>query len=151
MELQGFKDRLYAESFLQGISNVAGTWMTYRFAYLIYRKFKEWDAYKLGLIDAQGNIIRDPKTAEEKRSFGAFDNLVRKIKKVITKYAGEAAILNTLLAVYLLKKESYTAEERTFNHIIKLEIADELTHEEIDLLEKLLIEIKTNERHIPTE
>jgi len=57
----------------------------YQLVRLISSPFKKWDAYKHGLIDDEGETIRKPKTDTEKKSFGMFQRLVRRIKQIMRK------------------------------------------------------------------
>lgn len=136
MKLDTFTDYLYTESLGSNISKVTSTWLTYKFANLIRKKFIEWDAYKLGLIDRTGNLIREPKTYDEKKVMGLFENLVRKVKRAIGKYVSDSAIINTLIAIYLIKTESRS------NGMIAHAIADDLTNDEIMMLEQVILEMK---------
>lgn len=47
--------------------------------------FKKTQAYKLGIIDSEGNILRPPVTSKEKDAFTPLDNIVTRIKKLIPK------------------------------------------------------------------
>ena len=47
--------------------------------------FTKTKAYKLGIIDDKGNILRAPTTPKEKNAFTPLDNLVTRIKKLIPK------------------------------------------------------------------
>ena len=47
------------------------------------RPFEKWPAYKLGLIDAKGDVIKSPKTSDEKNALTALDEVIRRIKKLI--------------------------------------------------------------------
>lgn len=47
--------------------------------------FRKMKAFKMGIIDAEGNILRAPTTAKEKNAFTPLDNLVTRIKKLIPK------------------------------------------------------------------
>jgi hypothetical protein len=47
--------------------------------------FTKTQAYKLGIIDDKGNILRPPKTRKEKDAFTPLDNIVLRIKKLIPK------------------------------------------------------------------
>lgn len=64
--------------------------MDYAIVYAIATRFalpfEKWKAFKLGIIDKDGNIIRPLKTEEDNRSFSPLDNIVCRIKKLIPKY-----------------------------------------------------------------
>jgi len=105
-------------------------------ANLFRMPFTDWKAYKLGVIDQKGNIIKKPSTKEEKNAINGITNIIRKVKKILVKYIGDSKILNFLIAGYILKNES---TEQT-NDII-LEINSQLSIDEQNQLEHLLYEI----------
>lgn len=47
--------------------------------------FRKMQAYKLGIIDDKGNILRAPATYKEKNAFTPLDNIVLRIKRLIPK------------------------------------------------------------------
>lgn len=92
--------------------------------YVVYRvlrklttPFKEWDAFKYGIIDAEGNIIKKPedrKTQEEKDSFTVLDVLITKLKKVLEKLPfGKTKLASYAAALFLIKEHSSLTEENT--------------------------------------
>ena len=66
------------------------------------RKFTKWPAYKLGLIDEDGNIIKNPETSEEKKALGAFDKLILRIRKILPSAAMKAL---SAVSIYKVLKE----------------------------------------------
>lgn len=48
--------------------------------------FKQWPAYKRGIIDEQGNVLRPLKTDDDKRAFTPLDNICLRIKKIIPRH-----------------------------------------------------------------
>jgi hypothetical protein len=138
MEYNRFSDYLYTESLQGNMSSISSSWLNYKFSVLMRKKFSEWDAYNHGLIDRSGNIIKLPKTGDEKKSLGMFENLVRKIKKAIMKHLrGDADIVQHLIGLYMVK-ESYSREDMA----MRREIQEDLTNDEISLLEKILVFMK---------
>lgn len=90
--------------------------------YVVYRvlrklttPFKEWDAFKYGIIDAEGNVIKKPedrKTQEERDSFTVLDVLVAKLKKVLEKLPfGKTKLASYAAALFLIKEQSKLSEE----------------------------------------
>ena len=60
-------------------SKVMDLFLIYQFLKRLSTPFKDWDAYKHGIIDADGKVLRKSstlKTPEEKNSWGYFDRLV---------------------------------------------------------------------------
>jgi len=104
---------------LPTLNNALLTYFAYKLGILLSKPFTQWEAYKLGLIDDKGNIIKKPTTPEEKNALNTFYNLVRKIKYVIVKFAGDTPAINFLIAFLLVKKESYDENEKQL--ILKLQ------------------------------
>ncbi|UJB55149.1 hypothetical protein [Enterobacter phage vB_EcRAM-01] len=48
---------------------------------LLKKPWTEWTAFKLGIIDGQGEVIRNPKTKEELEAYSPFHRSVRHIKR----------------------------------------------------------------------
>ena len=74
------------------------------FSALLTKKFTDWNAFKLGLIDAKGNKLKDPKTDDEKKSLTTIINLVRKIKRILVKFTGDSQTINFIISMMLLKE-----------------------------------------------
>lgn len=77
----------------------------YEFAIKLSRSFEKWDAFELGLIDKDGELIKRPKTKEEKDSLDTFDNLIRKVKRLLLKYIPGKNLFSFIISAYLLKQE----------------------------------------------
>ncbi|ADM79983.1 hypothetical protein phiAS5_ORF0140 [Aeromonas phage phiAS5] len=60
----------------------------YRLATLLGKSFRKWEAFKLGIIDDQGNVIRRPETPKEKSHYTKFHSMVRSLKQTIQKFSG---------------------------------------------------------------
>lgn len=48
--------------------------------------FEKWKAFKLGIINKDGNILRPLKTPADNDAFTPLDNIVCRIKKLVPKY-----------------------------------------------------------------
>lgn len=55
-------------------------YVTYAFIEKMTSPFREWEAFKLGLIDQTGTLLRAPETKQEKEAWGYFDRLARNVK-----------------------------------------------------------------------
>jgi len=108
----------------------------FSFASLLAKPFVDWEAFKLGLIDDGGKIIQKPKTGPEKKALNAFNNLIRKIKRILLRYVPDQRLIGFLIATYLLKTES-DAESITYK------IDQKLTDTEQKILYKNLNEYIT--------
>jgi len=95
-----------------GIFNRATDYyLTYKFIKALIQPFSKTDAYKLGIIDDEGNILkkkRDLKTDEEKNAYGFFNRMVWNLKKLIQKVPVIGRSLGSLAAAtYMFFKEDY--------------------------------------------
>ena len=135
MQLQSFTEHKITESLRK--SNYKDSYLVYTFAKLLRTDFNKWDAYKLDIIDNQGKVIGDPVTPQQKKAFGDIENIARKVKRALVRYAGKSNTMTNLIALFLLQSEGIAGKHR-----IKREILDELTNEEIIIIENLLLELK---------
>ena len=83
--------------------------LTYHFLKRLATPFENWDAYKLKIIDADGNILKKSKTLttpEEISAWGYFDRLVANLKKLLAKVPGGKTKIASYAAALLLIKEN---------------------------------------------
>lgn len=109
-----------------------GKLQAFKFVTLLSKPFDKWDAFELGLIDEDGNIIKKPASNKEKKALDVFENLVRKIKRILLRYLPNKKLFSFLVAAYLLKVES------TENNKIIYEINEELNEKEQKMLYSVL-------------
>jgi hypothetical protein len=94
--------------------------VTYRFIKLLVTPFKDTDAFKLGIIDENGNRIMPPPkagvrqtkpsklvTSEEKAAYTVLHKLVFNIKKLFGKVPGLRTKLGTYAAALFLLKDTF--------------------------------------------
>ena len=90
--------------------------VTYRFLRLLTTPFEDTDAFKLGIIDKNGNRIKLPKstkpavelaTQELKNSYTILHKLVFNIKKIFSKVPGLRTKLGTYAAALFLLKDTF--------------------------------------------
>ena len=90
--------------------------VTYRFLRLLTTPFEDTDAFKLGIIDKNGNRIKLPKstkpavelsTSELKNSYTILHKLVFNIKKIFSKVPGLRTKLGTYAAALFLLKDTF--------------------------------------------
>ena len=91
--------------------------VTYRFIKLLVTPFEKQDAYKLGIIDKNGNRITIPDTSpprptpldkiEEKNAYTVLHKLVFNIKKLFNKVPGLRTKLGTYAAALFLLKDTF--------------------------------------------
>ena len=90
--------------------------VTYRFIKLLVTPFEKTDAYRLGIIDADGKRILEPgttnkpttlRTVEEKSAYTVLHKLVFNIKKIFAKEPGLRTKLGTYAAALFLLKDTF--------------------------------------------
>ena len=89
--------------------------VTYRFIKLLVTPFEKQDAYKLGIIDKDGNRILIPGTnrptsldkIEERNAYTVLHKLVFNIKKLFAKVPGLRTKLGTYAAALFLLKDTF--------------------------------------------
>jgi hypothetical protein len=63
-------------------------YVTYVLLLKLTTPFTQWNAYKLGIIDKNGNQIREATSKADKDAWGYFDRLSANLKKAIAKLPG---------------------------------------------------------------
>lgn len=88
----------------KGVIDIA---LVYSFLKRLVTPFEKWDAYKVGMIDADGKVIvpKNKRTSEQDKSWGYFDRLVANLKKLLGKIPGGKSRIATFAAALLLIRE----------------------------------------------
>jgi hypothetical protein len=98
------------------MSRIVDNLIAYRILSMLVTPFDKSDAFKLGIIDSSGKVLRiskDLKSEEEKYSYDYLHRLVFNLKRLINKLPGGDNYTKNLVAAYFLVKESY----ETYNTI----------------------------------
>lgn len=77
-----------------------------RVIWLLATPFEKFEAFKLGLIDANGVKLKKAETSEEKNATSMLHRLVWNLKRIIALAPGGKTRIGSLVAAYLLVKES---------------------------------------------
>lgn len=84
--------------------------IAFRILYKLVTPFKDTKAFKLGIIDETGKLLKKQaqlKTQEEKSAYTLLDRLVFNLKRILVKLPGGDAKLKNIVAAYFLIKENY--------------------------------------------
>ena len=90
------------------MSSLVDLYLVYRILRKLTTPFNQWDAYKTGVIDAQGNLLKknnDRNTQAERQSFSKFDLMILKLKRLLEKVPGGRSKFASYAAALLLIKE----------------------------------------------
>jgi hypothetical protein len=92
-------------------SVLVDTYFLYEFLRRLVKPFKETEAFKLGIIDERGKILKrrsQLQTAQEKRAFSMFDLLVWNLKKILERIPfGRSRLASYAAALFLLREDKY--------------------------------------------
>jgi len=94
---------------------------TFRFLKLLVTKFEDTDAYKRGIIDADGKRIKSKKleTGSDSAAYTPFHRLVFNIKKLLAKAPGGSSRLASYAAALFLLKEKFDISDKQLEKILK--------------------------------
>ena len=89
------------------IKRAADLAYTFRFIRMMAMDWKEWDAYKLGIIDENGKRLRDVKldSDEKKSAYTPFVRLAANLKRLVAKVPGGGSRLGSFASALFLIKE----------------------------------------------
>ena len=113
--------------------------------YMLVTPFDKTDAYRLGIVDAKGKLLKhakDLKTQAEKDAFNYLTRLIFNLKRLINKLPGGESNLKNLVAAYYFVKEkvetkSAFVSEQQFRNLVQRLDKVTLVEEEI-LIKKVL-------------
>ena len=92
------------------MNRLVNAFVIYQFIRLLIKPFDKTDAFKLGIIDKDGNYLKkqgDLETGEEKKASNIFTRLVWNIKKILMKVPLVRSKLGTFAtALYLIREQA---------------------------------------------
>lgn len=97
--------------------NFVDNYLVYTFVQRLTTPFDQWDAFRTGVIDADGNILvpKNKRTQEQTQSFSLFDVLVRNIKLMLAKLpGGTSRFMSYGAALYFLREEAQPIADAAF-------------------------------------
>jgi hypothetical protein len=93
---------------------------TFRFIRLLVLDWKNWDAYKLGIIDEKGKRLKSQEldTAARKSAYTPFIRLTANVKRLLGKVPGLGSGLGSFAAGLFLIKEKYGLSDDNLSKIM---------------------------------
>jgi hypothetical protein len=94
---------------------------TFRFIRMLVLDWKEWDAFKLGIIDEEGKRNRNIKldSDEKKSAYTPFIRLCANIKRLVANIPGGGSKLGSFASALYLIKEHYRLSDKQISDITK--------------------------------
>lgn len=94
------------------VSRTADTIYAFRFLRLLTTPWEKTGAFKRGILDKDGKVIKKPVTSAEKDVYNYFHRLVFNIKRLLNRVPfGKSTIASYLAALFLLKEHAGISEE----------------------------------------
>lgn len=94
------------------LSRATDTFYAFRFLRLLTTPWEKTGAYKAGIIDANGKVIKKPETSDEKSVYNYFHRLVFNVKRMLNKLPlGKTTIASYLTALFLIKEHTGLSNE----------------------------------------
>jgi hypothetical protein len=100
---------------------IVDLFLVYQFIKRLATPFKEWEAYKLGIIDERGNQLKKRKDFTKNReheAFGIFDIVITKLKRLLEKVPGGKSKIGSYAAALWLVKEHKAIEQYGEDYIL---------------------------------
>lgn len=95
------------------LSRTGDTFYAFRFLRLLTTPWEKTGAFKAGLLDKEGKLIKRPETDDEKSKYNLFHRLVFNIKRTLNKIPlGKSTIASYLAALYLLKEHTGLSDKK---------------------------------------
>ena len=103
------------------VKRAADLAFTFRFVRMLALDWKDWDAYKTGLIDENGKRIKSKKieSDEEKDSYTPCIRLAANVKRLLAKLPGGGTKLGSFAAALYLIKETYNLNDKQLQKIVE--------------------------------
>ena len=95
-------------------NKIVDAYLVYQLVSRLVRPFDKWPAFKLGIIDKNGVVLkkRATLTPQEELEWGYFDVLAANIKKMIGKLpGGKTRLANFAAAVFLMKEHKHYKQD----------------------------------------
>jgi hypothetical protein len=110
-----------------------------RLVYLLQMPFTDFDAYALGVIDSNGNILKKSSqmTQEEKDSVTYLHRLIFRVKRMLASLPGGDSRLKSLVASFLLMRECLEGKRNDILLEDITSLSDLVSSDEISLFEEI--------------
>jgi hypothetical protein len=115
--------------------------IAYRILKLLVTPFNKSDAFKYGIIDDSGKVLRKANTltkSYEKNSYTYLHRLVFNLKRLLKKLPGGDTYTKNLIAAYMLIKESYITDNAEDMEVRLIGLVEELDSNHLVLVEEEL-------------
>lgn len=142
------------------MSKLVDNIIAFKLLKMLVTPFDKTDAYKLGIIDENGKLLRKSSKFTRSVEHDAYNYLTRfmfNMKRLVNKFGGEHTLKSVATALYLFKEHHDKLDEpmltEEFDQLLEdhfyLIMEDEHIELELDLVEKFLAEEMTTVAALP--
>lgn len=127
-------------------SRIVDNLLAFRILSLLVKPFRETDAFKLGIVDENGKILKkasELQTTDERDAYNYLTRLVFNLKRILMKLPGGENRLKSIIAAFWLVKECY--EKKISNSLMEeryLSLLETLEKNNITLVEEEILVTK---------
>jgi len=117
------------------ISRAGDLFYAFRFLKLLVTPFENTEAFKLGIIDADGKILKkaaERQSPEEKSAYTVFHRLVFNIKRLLAKVPGGKSVIGRYGAALFLIKEHTGMSEKAIIKALEKYLETDLNSNQLD-------------------
>lgn len=108
------------------VSRTGDLFYAYRFIKLLVTDWDNTEAYKLGIVDEDGKVLKKSSqltTPDEKSAYTVFHRLVFNIKRLLNKLPfGRTKLASWATALFLIKEETGMSEEAIMKVLKKVDV-----------------------------
>jgi len=90
--------------------NISDTIISYKIIKDLGRKWTDFKAFQLGLIDDKGQKIKAPETTEETEAYSSYYKIIFNLKRILQRFVGRSPTVQQLTSLFLLS-EGYSQEQ----------------------------------------
>jgi hypothetical protein len=102
------------------ISRTADTFYAFRFIRLLTTPWEKTGAYKAGIIDKDGKILRKAVSSEDRSVYNYFHRLVFNIKRLLNRVPlGRTTVASYLAALFLIKEATGLTDDEIKNILVE--------------------------------
>lgn len=97
-------------------SRIVDNLLAFKILSMLVKPFKETEAFKLGIVDENGKVLKKAstlQTTEERDAYNYLTRLVFNLKRILMKFPGGENKLKSIIAAYWLVKECYEKKSST--------------------------------------
>tara|TARA_B100000029_G_scaffold58672_1_gene52866 strand:- start:2347 stop:2913 length:567 start_codon:yes stop_codon:yes gene_type:complete len=126
------------------MSRAIDTVLAYRLLKMLATPINKSDAFKLGIINAQGKKIKEPTTSQEKEAYTILNRFIFKVQKALTKSSdmNSKRLLTFAAALALLREYKDDDDDLTVQTMLELYMEDETVQQNAILLESNVVSFK---------